>query len=55
MADQGKSKSVQEKIREALEKLGEAVEDWLAGSRPKPALQPIPIPVDRRPYGRRRN
>ena len=53
MADKGKSKSVQEKIREALEKLGEALDDWLAGSRPHP--QPIPIPVDRRPYGRRRN
>ncbi|MCB0193103.1 MAG: hypothetical protein KDJ65_14260 [Anaerolineae bacterium] len=53
MADQGKSKSVQEKIREALEKLGEALDDWLAGARPQP--QPIPVPVDRRPYGRRRN
>ena len=53
MADKNKSKSVQEKIRETLEKLGETLDDWLAGTRPQP--QPIPIPVDRRPHGRRRN
>ena len=39
--------SVAEKIKEALEKLGEAVDEWLTRQGLKP--KPVPIPIDRRP------
>ena len=45
MAKQSKSKQLREKIRQALEKWGEALDEWL----PKPRLQPKPVPVNR-PY-----
>lgn len=47
MADTKKRPSIGEKIRQALDKLGEILDDLL----PKPHLQPQPIPVDR-PYRR---
>ena len=50
MADSKKRPSVKEKIRQALDKLGEILDELL----PKPQLQPQPIPVDR-PYRRRIN
>lgn len=53
MADRKKSKSIQQTIQEALEKLGDALGEWVAGNRPQ--TQPVPVPVDRRPYGRRKN
>ncbi len=48
MADKNRTQSIQEKIRQALEKLGEALDGWL----PKPRLQPRPVPIDR-PYRRK--
>ena len=45
MPKQRKSNQLREKIRQTLEKLGQALDEWL----PKPRLQPKPIPVDR-PY-----
>ncbi len=47
MADKDKAHQIEEKIRQALEKLGEVLDDWLGKQRLRP--QPIPIPVDR-PY-----
>ncbi len=49
MADQ--KKSVGEKVQEALENLGKAVDEWLARQGLKPQL--IPVPIDR-PHPRRR-
>ena len=46
MADQGKARQIEQKIRQALEKLGEALDEWLKRQRLQP--QPIPVPVDRR-------
>ncbi|HMQ52772.1 MAG TPA: hypothetical protein PKE64_06125 [Anaerolineae bacterium] len=52
MAKETNEKSINERVRDALEQLGNALGEWLGGRRPQP--QPIPIPVDRRPqYGRR--
>jgi hypothetical protein len=34
-----------------LEQLGQVMEKWLKNAQP--AWQPIPVPVDRRPYRRR--
>lgn len=49
MADNNKAKQVEEKIRQALEQLGQALEEavgsWL--NKQRPALRPIPIPIDR--------
>jgi hypothetical protein len=49
MADKNKAKQVEEKIRQALEQLGQAVEkaldSWL--NKQRPTLHPIPIPIDR--------
>ncbi len=43
--------SVAEKVKETLEKLGEALDEWLTRQGLKP--KPVPIPIDRRPpYGR---
>jgi hypothetical protein len=50
MSDQGTK--IKEKIRQTLEKLGQALEDWLDRQRPQPQPAPIPVPVDR-PYHRR--
>ena len=50
MADKKKASEVQEKIRQVLEKLGEALDEWLQKNRP--AVQPVPVPVDR-PYRRK--
>jgi|GEM_PF-2471415 len=47
MTKQSKKNQLREKIRQALEKLGQALDEWL----PKPRLQPKPIPIDR-PYRR---
>jgi hypothetical protein len=51
MAQQKKSGQIEEKIRQILEKLGEALADLLDKKRLNP--QPIPLPVDR-PYRRRK-
>ena len=51
MADTHKANEVQEKIRQALEKLGEALDEWLNNRRR--ATRPIPVPVDQ-PYRRRK-
>lgn len=45
MAKQDKLEQIREKIRQTLEKLGQAMDEWLNGRRPQP--QPIPVPVDR--------
>ena len=45
MADQKKTDSIQDKIRQTLEKLGQALDEWLAQNGLKP--QPVPIPVNR--------
>jgi len=45
MAKQNKTASFGEKIREALEKLGDVLDEWLARQSAKP--QPVPIPIDR--------
>jgi len=50
MADRKKADSVQEKIRQVLEKLGEALDDWL--NRTQPVPRRVPVPVDR-PYRRK--
>lgn len=50
MADSKKADSVQEKIRQVLEKLGDALDDWL--NRTRPAPRRVPVPVDR-PYRRK--
>jgi hypothetical protein len=47
MADQNKARQIEEKIRQKLAQLGEALEEWLNKQRLQP--QPIPVPVDR-PY-----
>ena len=47
MADKNKARQIEEQIRQALDKLGEALDEWLGGQRLRP--QPIPVPVDR-PY-----
>jgi len=49
MADKNKASEVQEKIRQVLEKLGQALDEWL--NQAKPATQPVPVPVNR-PYRR---
>ena len=50
MADQNKARQIEEKIRQKLAQLGEALDDWLKKQRLQP--QPIPIPIDR-PYHRK--
>jgi hypothetical protein len=45
MADAQKAGGIQDKIRQALERLGEMLDEWLNQSQP--ARQPIPVPVDR--------
>lgn len=52
MADQNKARQIEEKIRQTLEKLGEALDGWLNRRRLQP--QPLPIPVDR-PYRKKVN
>ncbi|MEW5958720.1 MAG: hypothetical protein AB1801_13390 [Chloroflexota bacterium] len=55
MADKNKARQIEEKIRQALEKLGKSLDqalDALANPR-RLYPQPIPIPIDR-PYRRRR-
>ena len=47
MTKQSKKNRLREKIRQALEKLGQTLDEWL----PKPRLQPKPVPIDR-PYRR---
>ena len=44
---------VGQKIRETLEKLGEALDEWLTKQGLKP--QPVPIPLDRPNRKRRRH
>ncbi len=51
MANKNRAREIEEKIRQALEKLGQAVDEWL--DKQNPRLQPIPVPVER-PYGKRR-
>jgi hypothetical protein len=54
MADRNKARQIEEKIRQALEKLGQSIEEALdALTKPRPAAQPVPVPIDR-PYRRRR-
>jgi hypothetical protein len=52
MADQNKARQIEEKIRQKLAQLGEALDDWLKKQRLQP--QPIPVPIDR-PYHRKIN
>jgi hypothetical protein len=47
MADINKAHRVQEKIRQALEKLGKTLDEWLR--QRNRLLGPVPVPVDR-PY-----
>jgi hypothetical protein len=47
MADQNKARQIEEKIRQKLAQLGEALDEWLNKQRLQP--QPLPVPVDR-PY-----
>ena len=51
MTNLHKASQVEEKIREALEKLGEALDEWLNRQGLKP--QPAPIPIDCPPHQRR--
>jgi DNA topoisomerase VI subunit B len=51
MADITKANEIQEKIRQALENLGDALDQWL--NKRRRATQPVPIPIDQ-PYRRRR-
>lgn len=50
MADNNKKGQIEEKLRQILEKLEEALDDLVGRRRVRP--QPVPIPVDR-PYRRR--
>ena len=52
MSNKNKNSSIQEEIEQILEKLGEALNDWLNknGLKQKPVR--IPIPVDK-PYRKR--
>lgn len=50
MAKPNKTHQLGEKIRQTLEKLGEALNEWLTQQRPQP--QRVPIPIDR-PYRKR--
>lgn len=52
MADQNKARQIEEKIRQKLAQLGEALDEWLNKQRLQP--QPIPVPVDR-PYRKKIN
>jgi hypothetical protein len=52
MADQNKARQIEEKIRQKLAQLGEALDEWLKKQRLQP--QPIPVPVDR-PFRRKIN
>ena len=45
MATQNKSKKFGEKVQQALEKLGEALNEWFNKQRPR--RQTLPVPVDR--------
>ena len=51
MAQLNKASQVEEKIRQAMERLGEAVDEWLTRQGLKPS--PVPIPIDRPPHKRR--
>ena len=51
MAQLYKASQVEEKIRQAMEKLGEAVDEWLTRQGLKPS--PVPIPIDRPPHKRK--
>ena len=52
MANIHKTFDIKEKIRQTLEKLGEALDEWFNKQRLQP--RPVPIPVDR-PYRKKRN
>lgn len=52
MADQSKARQIEEKIRQKLAKLGQALDEWLNKQRLQP--QPLPIPIDR-PYRKKIN
>lgn len=45
MANQQKSETIKEKIQQALEELGAALDKWINQQRPQ--AQPIPVPIDR--------
>ena len=45
MADQERANQIEEKIRQALKKLGEALDNWLGKNRLRP--RHIPVPIDR--------
>jgi hypothetical protein len=45
MADKSKAREIEEKIRQALDQLGEALDAWL--NKRRPVLAPVPVPVDR--------
>jgi hypothetical protein len=47
MAKPNKVHQLQEKIRQTVEKLGEALNEWLTKQRPQP--QRVPVPIER-PY-----
>lgn len=52
MADQKKVRHIEEKIRQKLAQLGQALDEWLNKQRLRP--QPLPVPIDR-PYRRKIN
>jgi len=45
MTNQDQLNLFKEKMRQTLEKLGEALDEWLNKRRPQ--TQPIPVPMDR--------
>ncbi len=50
MSNKNRNSSIQEEIEQVLEKLGEALNDWLNKNGLK--QKPIPIPIDK-PYRKR--
>jgi hypothetical protein len=52
MADQNKARQIEDKIRQKLAQLGQALDEWLNKQRLQP--QPIPVPLDRR-YRKKNN
>ena len=51
MANQDKASEIREKIQQAIEKLGDAMAEWLDKQRPQ--NQPVPVPIDRPTQNRR--
>jgi hypothetical protein len=55
MANKNKTRPIEEKIQQALEKLGKSLEEVLGAlsNQRQPHVQPVPVRVDR-PYQKRR-